>query len=63
MRREFRTQLDLFVRPGRPPELRPGERQNAVALLQGLLREATTKISPGLSSENGKEVGDEQDRA
>ena len=63
MRRQYRAQLDLFVRPSHPAELCANERQKAVALLQTLLREAARKIAPGLSAASGKEASDEQDHA
>ena len=63
MRRQYRAQLDLFVRPSQPAELCADERQKAVVLLQALLKEATTKIGPELSAGSGKEAGDEQDHA
>jgi hypothetical protein len=63
MRRQYRAQLDLFAKPSQPTELPANDRQKAVALLETLLREATTKFGPQLAAESGKEAGDEQDHA
>ncbi len=51
-------QLELFARGERPPELTPGDRLKAVALLQSLLVEA---ISGAPGDSNPEEAGDDQD--
>jgi hypothetical protein len=59
MAKLFHAQIDLFTRPVVPVELTGAERQKAVALLQALLTEATTKPTGQSSNAGTKEAGDE----
>jgi hypothetical protein len=45
MRRQPRTQMDLFVPLAQPADINGVERQKALALLRTLLMEAATKLA------------------
>lgn len=55
------TQLDFFAPAPPPAEMSDEERLKAVVLLQSLLIEAASVPGVGLSIQNLKEMGDEQD--
>lgn len=59
MRRQCRTQMDLFFPLAQPSDMRGTERQEALALLRTLLTEAATKPANEPQADGKKGAGNE----
>ncbi len=63
MRRQLRTQMDLFTPADQTTELASVDRRKAVALLQTLLKQAAPAPFADQSNNSGEEAGHEQNHA